>query len=393
MKLKNIAEVKNIKGKRVLVRLDCNVPLRGGKIIDDFKITRSLPTIRYLLKKGGRVIIMSHLGRPRGVDKHLSLRPVQRHLEKLLGQKIEFVPLARIKRPETFNRMKPGDVALLENIRFLAGEEKNDVSLAKQLARTADLFVLDGFAVAHRPAASVVGVTKYLPSYAGLLLASEIAALAKIMAKPRRPLVIILGGAKPETKIPVLEYFLSKADAVLLGGTVAAEYFTALSQGQSVFAPALVSKVRRGCRAGKIIVPVDVVAGAADGARAGLMPAAEYLKKIQGGKFRGKMYDIGPATTQMFASYIKRARTIIWNGAMGKFEVPVYGHATKAIAHLFAARSQGQAFGVCGGGETVAVIRSLGLLGDIDLVSTGGGAMLEFLSGKKLPGLAVLQKK
>lgn len=393
MKLKSIAEVKNLSGKKILLRLDCNVPLRGGKIIDDFKILQSLPTIQFLLKRGGRVIIVSHLGRPKGTDKHLSLRPVQKHLEKLLRQKVEFVPLLCLKQPKKFNQMQPGSVALLENIRFFPGEEKNDASLGKQLAKIADLFVLDGFAVSHRPAASVVGVTKYLPSYAGLLLSAEISALSKIMTKPRRPLVIILGGAKPETKIPVLEFFLSKADAILLCGTVAVGYFVTLSGGKSIFTPALMRQVNRGCRDGKVILPIDVVVGAGDGAEAKLVPTTEYLQRLADQKGQKEMYDIGPATTRLFASYIKRAQTLIWNGAMGKFEVPVYAHATRAIARLFAGRSKGLAFGVCGGGETIEILRSLGLLEYIDLVSTGGGAMLEFLSGKKLPGIVALQKK
>ncbi len=393
MKLKSIAEVKNLRGKKVLLRLDCNVPLRGGKIADDFKITRSLPTIQYLLERGARVIIVSHLGRPKGAEKKLSLRPAQKLLEKLLGQKVELAPLARVEHPEIFDRMKSGEAAMLENIRFLPGEEKNDTTLSKQLAKIADLFVLDGFAVAHRAAASVAGVAKYAPSYAGLLLSAEIAALSKITTKPRRPLVMILGGAKPETKIPVLEFFLSKADAILLCGTVAVEYFTALSGKKSFFTPALIRRIESASRAGKIIMPVDAVVGAKDGAEAELISAAEFQRSLSAGGIRKEMYDIGPATTQLFASRIKRAQTLIWNGAMGKFEVPVYSHATKAIARLFVGRSKGHAFGVCGGGETVEVIRSLGLLSDIDLVSTGGGAMLEFLSGKKLPGLAALRKK
>lgn len=396
MRIKSIAEVKNLKGKKILLRLDCNVPLSGGKIVDDFKITQSLPTIRYLLEKGGRIIVVSHLGRPKGADKKFSLRPVRKRLEELLGRKVEFAPLARIERPETFDRMKPGEAAMLENIRFLPGEEKNDVRLGRKLGKIADFFVLDGFAVAHRAAASVAGVAKYVPSYAGLLLASEVAALSKIMTRPRRPLVVVLGGAKPETKIPVLEFFLSKADAVLLSGKVAVEYFTALAGGRSIFSSELKRAVDRGCRSGRVIMPADVVVGSAEGQEAELIPTAEYLRGLDDGTIRREMkdmYDIGPSTTQLFASHIKRARTLIWNGAMGKFEVPVYSHATLAIARLFAGRSRGKAFGVCGGGETVEIIRSLGLLPDIDLVSTGGGAMLEFLSGKKLPGIAALQKK
>lgn len=380
-------------GKKILLRLDCNVPLEKGKIVDDFKIIQSLPTIQYLLRKQARVIIVSHLGRPKGADMQFSLRPVQKQLEKLLQRKVAFVPLTRLEDPESFNQMKQGEAVLFENIRFLPGEETNDGQLGKRLAAIADLFVLDGFAVAHRASASVVGVTKYIPSYAGLLLTAEIAALSKIMTKPKRPLVVILGGAKPETKIPVLTYFLSKASAILLSGTVAVEYFFALAGEKSIFTQTLFRKVSRACLDKKVFLPIDMVIGTKNGVGAELLSVSGYAKLSRDQKRRKQMYDIGPATTGLFASVIKRAQTIIWNGAMGKFEVPVYGHGTKAIARLFAARSKGRAFGACGGGETVEIIRSLGLLNDIDLVSTGGGAMLEFLSGKKLPGIIALQKK
>lgn len=392
MKTKSLAELKNIFGKKVLLRLDCNVPLRGKKIVDDFKILQSLPTLKFLISAGAKVIVVSHLGRPKSVDSKLSLRPIKNHLEKLLRRQISFFPLKNIEQPEFFDKIKPGAVAMLENIRFLPGEENNDPRIAKQLASIADVFVLDGFAVAHRDSASVSGVAKYLPSYAGLLLAKEVSALSGVMSSPKRPLVLILGGAKSETKIPVLQHFLSKADFILLGGTIAAEYIASKSKGMP-FAPSLFKTILKkisGSRHATVILPVDVVVGDAAGKNTELMAVEQYLQQPKSRRAKA-IFDVGPATTQLYSAYIKKAATIVWNGAMGKFEVPDYSHATLAIAHLVAARSSSRAYGIVGGGETVEIIRSLGLLEDIDLVSTGGGAMLEFLSGKNLPGVMAVQ--
>lgn len=395
MSLREIKQVKKLTGKRVLVRVDFNVPLRGTKIVEDYKITQSLPTIEYLLKQGARVIIVSHLGRPRGVDPKLSLKPVAQRLAKLLGKPAPVVPLvgkaAWAKVIRKVEQLKNGELVVLENIRFLPDEEKNKGTLAKELSKLADLFVLDGFAVAHRAAASVSGVAKFIPAYAGFLLANEVTILSRAISHPKKPLVVILGGIKIETKIPILKNLLPKADHILVGGGISNTYLWAkgYKTGASLVGKAFKKDIVRYCSNKKVILPIDVVVGDNTGKKAFVMPIDKQFGITDK---RMGMYSIGPETVKLFSGFIKKARTLIWNGALGWFEQPPYGFGNRAIAHLFAARSKGKAFGICGGGETVEVLKKEGLLGDIDLVSTGGGAMLEFLAGKKLPGITILQK-
>lgn len=395
MALKELRQLKRLQGKRVLVRVDFNVPLRGKKILEDYKITKSLPTIEYLVQCGARVVLASHLGRPKGVEAKLSLRPVASRLAELLKQKVPLLPIATLKgwqkMESAVRALGNGEVVMLENIRFIAGEKKDSPELAKKLARLADLFVLDGFAVAHRAAASVSGVARFLPSYAGFLLANEVKILSQAVMHPRRPLVVILGGIKIETKIPIIKNLLSKADAILVGGAIATTYEWAKgnSVGASIVGKEFKKDILKYCHNKKVIVPIDAVVGDAKGNHAQVI-ATDRSFAVANKNFG--MYSIGPKTVQLFSAYIKKARTLIWNGALGWFEQPPYGHANRAIAHLFAARSKGRAFGICGGGESVEVLRHEGLFDDIDLVSTGGGAMLEFLAGKKLPGLTALQK-
>lgn len=282
---------------------------------------------------------------------------------------------------------------MLDNIRFVAGESTNDPKVAKALARLASIFVLDGFAVAHRQAASVSAVARYLPSYAGLLLFDEISVLTSVMKKPKRPLVVLLGGIKVETKIPVLKKLLSKADYILVGGGIATTLWWAQgkSVGGSMVGKEYKRQILRYCKNKKVITPIDVVVGDAKGKRAKVVNVGNLQTMKLGSEFG--LYDIGPSTVQLYAHYIKQAKTLLWNGAMGMFEVHPYEYGTQALAHLFAARSHGKAVGIAGGGETTQVLENEGLTDDIDLVSTGGGAMLEFLAGKSLPGLRNLKKK
>jgi len=385
MKLRTINQRKIFFKKRVLVRVDFNVPLKSGRVIDDFKIRKSLHTIKYLLTRGAQVILISHLGRPSGVDKKLSLKPVASALEKIIGKKVNFCDL--------MEKEKIGDapITLLENIRFVKGEEENTRAVAKQLASLADVFVLDGFAVAHRNSASVTGVAKFLPTYAGLLLADEIAGLTRIISQPKKPLVIVLGGVKMDTKIPVLKNLLPKASHILVGGGIANTYWWA--SGRSVGASLIDKKYKKEAllygNNDKVVLPVDVVVGQTNGRDAQTVDVNLNFK-LKNSKL--SILDIGPRTVQLFARYLKKANTIVWNGALGYFEQPPYQHGTYALARLIAGRAKGKAFGVCGGGETVEILQKLDLLNDIDLVSTGGGAMLEFLSGKNLPGIQVVKK-
>lgn len=392
MKINSVSQLKNLSGKRALVRLDLNVPLEKGKIKEYYKIVRSLPTIEYLSKKGAKVILVSHLGRPKGMDKKLSLKPIGKALVKLLKKKIKFLKIKswnKIKKE--IEKMPSGGVILLENIRFIKGEEENAPDVAKNLANLADLFVLDGFAVAHRKAASVSGVAKYLPSYAGLLMAEEIEGLSRLIEKPKRPFVVIFGGIKMETKLPLLKSFLDKADYILLGGGLVNSYLWAKGKkvGGSIIEKSLKKEVLFYGNQKKIIWPVDFVVGQKNGQKATVVK----LEKINITGSDLAIYDIGPATINLYAKYIKKAQTLIWNGAMGYFEQHPYEFGSYAAARLVASRAKGSAFGVCGGGETVEVVKKLKVADDIDLVSTAGGAMLEFLSGNNLPGIKAVAKK
>ncbi len=393
MSFKTIRSIQNLKGRRVLVRVDFNVPMKSDKIINDYKIRRGLDTVVYLASKGAKVIMVSHLGRPNGYDKKLSLEPVARHIQTLLGTPVSFLKIKEIADvtaiAKTSTELHNGEIALIDNIRFLKEERDNKITLAKELAKIADIFVSECFAVSHHAAPSISGVPRFLPSYAGLLLFQEVSVLSKVMKKPKKPLVVILGGVKVETKIPLLKNLLPKASYILVGGGIASTYWWA--QGKKVGAT-LVGKeykkdILKYCKNKKVILPVDVVVGDAKGKNVSVKQIDSAFKISQPTQ---AIYDIGPHTVRLFAGYLKKAHTLIWNGAMGMFEVKPYHHATQALAHVFAARSKGLAYGVAGGGETVEILEAQGLTADVDLVSTGGGAMLEFLGGKKLPGIVAL---
>jgi phosphoglycerate kinase len=391
MKIRSIQKVKNLAGKKVLVRVDFNVPVKAGKVVDDYKIVKSLATIKFLVKSEAQVILVSHLGRPVKRDPKLSLKPIVKSLEKLLKKKVKFFDLADSKKTKKeLAEMKDGEVVLLENIRFFKEEIENTVGFAKDLAKLADIFVLDGFAVAHRASASVSGVAKYLPSYAGLLLTEEVAGLSRVL-KPKKPLVLVLGGAKIETKIPLLKNFINKANYILIGGGISNTYLSA--QGKKIGSSLVDKNFKKEalfyCQKKNVITPVDYVVGTIKGKLATVVQADKI--KITDKKLG--IYDIGPATIKLYASYIKKSRTLIWNGAFGYFEQKPYQFGTHSIARLFAAKAKGPTFGVIGGGETQEVIQKLKLMEEIDLVSTGGGAMLEFLIGEKLPGIEGLKKR
>ncbi len=403
VKVKSIQQVKNLANKNVLVRVDFNVPIKNGRVVDNYKIKKSLATIKYLTEKRAKVILISHLGRPEGVDKKLSLKPVAAELGKFLQKNVKLLDVLEknsrvsndgtrhnfVKLKMQIDKLFPSDVVILENIRFAKGESDNSDKLSKELAGLAEVFVMDGFAVAHRQAASVTGVAKYLPAYAGLLLEEEIEGLNRSLNKPKKPFVVILGGVKMETKIPVLKNLLKKANYILAGGGIFNTYLWAKGYkvGGSLVDKNFKKEALRYCAKRNVILPVDVVVGTKDGKFAKAVDVKKLnLKKDQ------SIFDIGPKTIKLFSHYIKKANTLVWNGAMGYFEQHPYEYGTYSVARLVASRAKGKAFGITGGGETIEVLKKLRLMGDIDLASTGGGSMLEYLSGKKLPGIAALKK-
>lgn len=395
MKIRTLSQLKSLKNRRVLLRVDFNVPLGEGGSIDadaDARIRAVLPTIERLRKAKARIVIVSHLGRPKGRQKKLSLEPVAAHLGTLLGQSVVFVADDIMKKPDTvaakLGPLEEGGVAMLENIRFYPEEEKNDPKLAKRLASLADVFVNDAFAAAHRAHASTAGVTKHLCSYAGLLMAEELKNLSKLIEKPKKPYVVIIGGAKISTKLPTIRKLLPLADAMLLGGAMANNFFKAMGYeiGRSMSSIEEVKIAKRLLSRKNICLPVDVVVSGSPKGKPRVCSPTEIRKNEA-------VYDIGPETMRMWAEVIKGARTIVWNGPLGLFEQKSFSHGSLTIGRVVAARSKGSAFGVAGGGETLQCIERTGMAEWIDHVSTGGGAMLEFLSGKPLPGVKPLLEK
>ncbi len=386
MKIKTIKQVDNLEGKRVLMRCDFNVPIKNGKVMDDFKIRKSLPTIEYLLKKKASVILLSHLGRPNGkVVKELSLQPVKNYLEKTLRKKIKLYNLNKLSSLKIKE-----SITILENTRFSPDEKDNTGNFAKELASLADIYVVECFAVSHRPSASIIGLAKYLPAYSGLLMTEEIEGLEKLVKKPKKPFTVVLGGIKMETKIPVIKNLLNKANYILVGGGIVNTYLWAKGYkvGKSLLNKDLKKEALLYGGKRKVIMPLDLVVGSLDGKEHQVIKLDKNFKV----KPNWGIYDIGPETIRLYAKYIKKAKTLVWNGAMGYFEQHPYKYGTHSVAQLLASRAKGKAFGVCGGGETVEVLQKLKIMDDIDLVSTGGGAMLEFLAGKKLPGVKIVTK-
>jgi phosphoglycerate kinase len=379
-----------VAGKRVLVRADLNVPIEDGEITDDTRIKESLPTIRFLLDQGARVIVCSHLGRPKGPDPELSLAPVAGRMSNLLGREVLFADDCVGPVAEQAVAAMGHHVLLLENLRFHAEEEKNAPEFARQLASLADIFVNDAFGSAHRAHASTEGVTHYLPSVAGFLMEKEVRYLSALVANPPKPFAAVVGGAKVSTKIPAIEHLLPKIDMLLLGGGMANTFLKAtgvdvqmsLVEDEQVEDAARI--LERAKTAGVAVhLPVDVIAASkfAEDAEA----LERSIKEIP----RGYMVlDIGPETVKRYAEALKSARAVVWNGPMGVFEMEKFSHGSfgmaRAIANLDATT-------VVGGGETAAVVAQAGLTARFTHVSTGGGASLEMLEGRELPGVAALE--
>ncbi len=395
MAKKTLSEDLKVEGKRVLVRVDFNVPLEKSNgtvaVGDDYRLRASLPTIQWLVDHRAKVILCSHLGRPKGrVDEEFRLGPVAKRLEELLGRRVAYArdcigPQAQ----RAVSALKPGEVLLLENLRFHPGEEANDPQFARELASLADLFVMDAFGAAHRAHASTEGVTHYLPSVAGFLLQKEVQALSSVLDSPARPRAALLGGAKVSDKMQVLENLLQRVDMLLIGGGMANTFLRAqgLSTGRSRveedkvdFARELMQKASQ--RGVEVVLPEDVVVGMEFKKEAPprILPADQVPAEAY-------IMDIGPRTVEKFISKLRRCKTVFWNGPLGVFEFPSYAQGTRKIAEALASLD---AQTIVGGGETAEAVRELGLADRMTHVSTGGGASLEFLEGKALPGIAAL---
>ena len=377
--------------RRVFVRADLNAPLDHGAVTDDTRLRAIVPTLQYAFKAGAAVVLASHLGRPQGkVVPEYSLRSVAARLEALLGQRVELAPdCVGSETLERARALQPGEVLLLENLRFHAEEEANDDGFARSLAALADCYVNDAFAAAHRAHASIVAITKHLqPAAAGLLMQQELTALGRILESPERPLVAILGGAKVSDKLTLVEHLLARVDALLVGGGMAFTFLTALGHtvGRSLVEPGQVDTARRALEAARrhgvaLVLPIDAIV--ADGLDSG-RGRAVGIREIPAGQMG---LDIGPQTVERFAGALKTARTIVWNGPMGVFERPAFAAGTIALARAVADAS---AFSVIGGGDTVAAVTRAGVTERIGYISTAGGAFLEFLEGRKLPGVEAL---
>ena len=407
MAIKYLAPGK-IKNKTVLLRVDVNVPIDAGKVGDDYRIIQVLPTIHQLRKDGNKIIICGHLGRPKGkVDAEFSLKPVAHHLADLLHLKLietdykipEYgIPhlifytgkITEDRHQKQIEKIPGKDIVLLENLRFYAGEEENDPVFAKKLAGLADVYVNDAFGVDHRKAASVTGITKNLPSYAGLLLEREIKSLDVVLSKPKSPFVVMMGGIKISDKVETLTNLAKKADKILVGGGIANLFFFAkdLEIGISKVEKEAVKtawQLAKNFR-DQLMLPVDVVVANKNIDKNSIRVCSPY----EVGK-QEQILDAGPKTILAYAGELKKAKTIVWNGPLGLFEVKPFHTATMALARVIGGVATRKAFAVVGGGETVDAVRQSGQEQHIDHVSTGGGAMLEYLAGKKLPGVEALK--
>ena len=385
----------DLRGKRVLVRADLNVPLEGSSITDDTRIRATLPTLQALVKAGARVVLTSHLGRPKGVTPALTLAPVATRLGELLGQAVRLAPDAVGSEVEGLVAgLADGDVLLLENIRFHPEEEKNDPGFAKALASLADLYVNDAFGTAHRAHASTAGVAAYLPAVAGFLLEKEILMLGDALEAPERPFVVVLGGSKVSSKIGVIRNLLGKADALIIGGGMIFTFLAAkgLEVGTSLVETDRIDLAREllaeaESRGTRIVLPVDIVVAAEF--KASEASATVSADAMPAG-FMG--LDVGPETVKLAAAELAQARTILWNGPMGVFENPAFAAGTRAVGEAIASRTDAGAITLVGGGDSVAAVELFGLGDRFSHVSTGGGASLEFLEGLELPGVACLQE-
>ncbi len=376
-----------VRGRRVLVRVDFNVPIAEGKVTDDTRIRAALPTLQYLLDQGAALIVMSHLGRPKKPDPSFSLRPVAERLSELLGRPVQMAPDCVGPEVEAMAAaLPPGQVLMLENLRFHPEEERNDLEFARQLARLGDLCVNDAFGAAHRAHASVEAIARFIPVVAGFLMEKEIRYLSQALTHPARPFVALLGGAKISDKIGVIESLLARADRVLIGGGMANTFLKAqgYAVGDSLVEDEALETARRLLQQGedRLWLPVDgVIADAfAPDAQARVVP----VDQVPPG---WRILDIGPQTVARYTEEIRRAAFIVWNGPMGVFEFPRFAEGTFAIARAVA---ESGATSIVGGGDSVAAVHAAGVADRITHISTGGGASLEFLEGRTLPGIAAL---
>lgn len=386
----------DVSGKRVLVRCDFNVPMKDGEITDDIRITAALPTIQYLQEQGAKVILMSHMGRPKGEAKpEFSLKPVADRLSKLLGKDVIFAASDVVVDDQVkaaADALGAGEIMLLENVRYRKEETKNEEPFTGQLAALGEIFVNDAFGTAHRAHCSTAGLAKYMPSVSGFLIEREVKFLGDALDSPQRPFVAIMGGAKVADKIPVIENLLKKVDALIIGGGMSYTFFKAMGYeiGTSILDAESISLAKdlmaQADKAGvKLLLPVDTVC------------AKEFKNDSEKAVFdRDQMpsdmmgMDIGPKTITLYKEAIAEAKTIVWNGPCGVFEMPAFAEGTKAIAQALA---EGGATTIIGGGDSAAAVEQFGYADQMTHISTGGGASLEFLEGKELPGIACLEEK
>jgi phosphoglycerate kinase len=393
MAKKTIADV-NVQGQRVLMRVDFNVPMQDGVITDDKRIRAALPTIKHAVEQGGKVILMSHFGRPKGkVNEEMRLDPIAKRLGELLGQPVQKVDdCIGPEVQKAVDALQPGEVLILENVRFYAEEEANDPEFAKALASLGDIYVNDAFGTAHRAHASTTGVADYLPAVSGFLMEKELEFLGNALDEPKRPFVAILGGAKVKDKIGVIESLLNKADTLIIGGGMAYTFLKAQGYeiGKSLLDPErldfcrdIMAKAKE--KGVELLLPVDIVVGRERTADTEykVVDAKEIPADWEG-------LDSGPKTTEMFSEVVKKAGTVVWNGPMGVFEIDVFAAGTRGLAQAMADSS---AVTVIGGGDSAAAVEQMGLADKMTHVSTGGGASLEFLEGRVLPGVAALNDK
>ena len=384
----------DVKGKKVLMRVDFNVPLKDGVVTDDTRVRAAIPTIKYLKEHGAGIVLMSHLGRPKGdgPEPELSLKPAADKLAELTGYDVKFVPdTYGDEAAAACAAIKPGEIVVLENVRFLKAEKKNDPEVAKKLASYGDIFVLDAFGTAHRAQGSVVGPAAYLPAVAGFLLEKEVDTLTSIFAEPERPFVAIVGGSKVSSKIGVLDHLIDSADTLIIGGGMAYTFFLAkgYTVGTSLKEEDWVERAgemlkKAEAKGVKILLPVDNVVAPEFKDEPGTVVDSDKIPDDMMGM------DIGPKTEELYAEAIKGAKTVFWNGPTGVFEFENFQHGTKAVAEAVAEVKAAGGTSIIGGGDSVAAVNKFGLADKMSWISTGGGASMELVEGKALPGVEAL---